>query len=62
MRRVREIVRLYFSASLPAREIARQTGMASSTVGAAIKRFQVAGLDWPLPAAGPGRPRHAVWD
>jgi transposase len=51
MRRVREIIRFYFSAGLPAREIARQTGIASSTVRAAIKRFQVAGLDWPLPAA-----------
>jgi transposase len=51
MRRVREIIPLYVSAGLPAREIARQTGIAASTVRAAIKRFQAAGLGWPLPAA-----------
>ncbi len=49
MRRVREIVRLRFSAALSARDVARQTGLAESTVRAAIKRFQAAGLSWPLP-------------
>lgn len=49
MRRVREIVRLRFSAALSARDVARQTGLAESTVRAALKRFQAAGLSWPLP-------------
>ena len=48
MRRVREIVRLRFSADLTAREVARQTGVPESTVRAAIKRFQSSGLSWPL--------------
>jgi transposase len=51
MRRVREIVRLRFSAQLTAREIARQSGVPESTVRAAIKRFQSSGLSWPLPEA-----------
>ena len=50
MRRVREIVRLRFSASLSVRDVARQTGVPESTVRVAIKRFQSAGLSWPLPA------------
>jgi len=49
MRRVREILRLKFAASLPIREIARLVGTAPSTVRAALERFQAASLTWPLP-------------
>src|SRR6058998_2567436 len=34
---------------VPIREIARRIGVAASTVRATIKRFQAAGLSWPLP-------------
>src|SRR5215472_3512870 len=34
---------------VPTREIARRIGVAASTVRTTIKRFQAAGLSWPLP-------------
>jgi transposase len=49
MRRVREILRLRFTANVPIREIARLVGTAPSTVRAALERFQAASLTWPLP-------------
>ena len=49
MRQAREIIRLKFSASLSTREIARRLGLAPSTVRATLKRFESAGLVWPLP-------------
>ena len=49
MRRVREILRLRFAASVPVREIARRVGTAPSTVRATLARFQAAALAWPLP-------------
>src|SRR2546428_12200149 len=48
MRQVREVLRLKFVGGVPIREIARRIGVAGSTVGATIKRFQAAGLSWPL--------------
>jgi hypothetical protein len=48
MRQVREVLRLKFS-GVPIREIARRIGVAASTVRTTIKRFQAAGLSWPLP-------------
>jgi hypothetical protein len=48
MRHVREILRLG-SAGVSKHEIARRTGLASSTVRETLKRFAVAGLVWPLP-------------
>src|SRR5205085_6098619 len=48
MRQVREVLRLKF-VGVPIREIARRMGVAASTVRATIRRFQAAGLSWPLP-------------
>jgi transposase len=48
MRVVREVLRLTF-AGVSKREVARRTGLASSTVRATIARFQSLGLTWPLP-------------
>jgi transposase len=49
MRQVREVLRLKFVGDVPSREIARRVGVAASTVRTTIKRFQAAGLSWPLP-------------
>jgi transposase len=49
MRHVREVLRLKFVGGVPHREIARRIGVATSTVRTTIKRFQAAGLSWPLP-------------
>src|SRR5258708_26104196 len=49
MRQVREVLRLKFVGGGPIREIARRIGVAASTVRATIRRFQAAGLSWPLP-------------
>ena len=49
MRHVREVLRLKFVGGVPIREIARRIGVAASTVRATIRRFQAAGLSWPLP-------------
>ena len=49
MRQVREVLRLKFVGGVPTREIARRIGVAASTVRATIRRFQAAGLSWPLP-------------
>ena len=49
MRQVSEIIRLKFSAGVPTREIARRLGVAASTVRGTLRRFEGAGLSWPLP-------------
>ena len=49
MRQVREIIRLKFSAGISTREIARRRGIAASTVRETLRRFEGAGLGWPLP-------------
>jgi transposase-like protein len=49
MRHAREIIRLKFSAYVSAREIARRLGIARSTVRETLRRFESAGLIWPLP-------------
>jgi transposase len=46
---VREVLRLKFVGGVPTREIARRIGVAASTVRTTIRRFQAAGLSWPLP-------------
>jgi transposase len=48
MRQVREILRLRFASGIPGREIARRLGIAASTVRETLKRFEAAGLTWPL--------------
>jgi hypothetical protein len=47
MRHVRDVIRLK-SAGMPTREIARRMGTAPSTVRLTIRRFEAAGLTWPL--------------
>ena len=47
MRHVRDVIRLK-SAGMASREIARRVGAAPSTVRATIRRFEAAGLSWPL--------------
>jgi transposase len=49
MRHAREVLRLKFVGGVPTREIARRIGIAPSTVRTTIRRFQAAGLNWPLP-------------
>jgi transposase len=49
MRKVREVLRLYFGAGLSARKVARSCNIARSTVGEYIQRAENAGLSWPLP-------------
>ncbi len=49
MRHVREVLRLKFVGGVPTREIARRIGVAASTARTTIRRFQAAGLSWPLP-------------
>ncbi|MCP1838607.1 transposase [Bradyrhizobium sp. USDA 4523] len=48
MRRVRDVIRMK-AAGLPSREIARRMGAAPPTVRLTIRRFEAAGLGWPLP-------------
>lgn len=48
MRRVRDVIRMK-AAGLPSREIARRMGAAPSTVRLTIRRFEAAGLSWPMP-------------
>ena len=49
MRKIREVLRLYFAAALSIRAIARSLGTSPSTVGDYLRRAKVAGLGWPLP-------------
>src|SRR5437660_997842 len=48
MRHVRDVIRMN-SAGMPTREIARRVGAAPSTVRLTVRRFEEAGLTWPLP-------------
>src|SRR6201997_5233199 len=48
MRHVRDVIRLK-SAGMSTREMARRVRTASSTVRLTIRRFEAAGLTWPLP-------------
>ena len=49
MRKIREVLRLYFAAALSIRAIARSLGTSPSTVGEYLRRAKVAGLSWPVP-------------
>ena len=49
MRHILEVLRLKHQYDLSLREIARSTGLPTSTVGDYLQRFQSAGLSWPLP-------------
>ncbi|HXW70462.1 MAG TPA: hypothetical protein VEK34_03305 [Methylocella sp.] len=47
IRLAREIIRLKFSAHIPARKIAWRLGRASATISETLRRFGGAGLTWP---------------
>jgi len=49
MRKLKELLRLHFESGLSQRAIARSLNISSSTIGEHLKRFQTAGLGWPLP-------------
>ena len=49
MRKIREVLRLYFAPALSIRAIARSLGASPSTVREYPRRAKVAGLGWPLP-------------
>ncbi len=50
MRKIKEILRLFFDLQLSKRKIANSTGVARPTVADYISRAKAAGLTWPLPA------------
>ncbi len=50
MRRIRQILQLHFAAQASARAIARELGVARSTVQGYLARASSAELGWPLPA------------
>lgn len=50
MRKVHLVLRLFFAANMSIRAVARAIGASPSTVGDYVRRAQVAGLTWPLPA------------
>jgi len=49
VRKIREVLRLYFAAALSVRPIARSLRVSPSTVGNYRRRAEVAGLTWSLP-------------
>jgi len=51
MRKIREVLRLKFDGGLSDRQIAQSVGIARSSVGQYVGRFQAAGLVWPLAPA-----------
>ena len=51
MRKIREILRLKYTAQLSNREIAKSCSTARSTVAGCLERASHAGLSWPLPDA-----------
>ena len=53
MRKIRDVLRLKFDCGLADRQIAKSVGLARSSVGEYVRRFQAAGLVWPLSAALP---------
>ena len=50
MRQIHEVLCLKWAAGLSERQIARSLGLSRPTVAAYVRRAQVAGLSWPLPA------------
>jgi len=49
MRKIREVLRLYFAAALSIRAIARSLATSPSTVGNCLRRAKAAGVSWPVP-------------
>jgi len=50
MRKIREVLRLYFDLNLGQRPMARSPNISQSTVHDYLERFTAARLSWPLPA------------
>ena len=50
MRKVREVLRLYFDNGLSMRAIVLRIGVGPTTVREYVHRFRESGLNWPLPA------------
>jgi hypothetical protein len=50
MRHIHEVLRRKWAAGLSERQIARRLRLSRPTVAAYVRRAQVAGLAWPLPA------------
>ena len=51
MRKIREVLRLYFAAALSIRAIAHSLGTSPSTVGEYLRRAKMAGVSLPVPEA-----------
>ena len=51
MRKLREVLGLYFAAALSIRAIARSLETSPSTVGEYLRRANAAGVSWPVPEA-----------
>ena len=51
MRMIREVLRLKFDCGLSDRQIAKSVGIARSSIGDYVRRFNDSGLLWPLSAA-----------
>ena len=49
MRRIKEVLRLYFEQGRAKRQIAQSIGVSPTTVGDYVQRAQVAGIAYPLP-------------
>src|SRR5665213_3775719 len=49
MRRIRQMLRMHFGAEASDRTIARELGVARSTIRDYLDRAKAAGLSWPLP-------------
>ncbi|MCK4507591.1 MAG: IS21 family transposase, partial [Desulfuromonadales bacterium] len=49
MRKIKEVLRLYFDSSLSQRAISRCMGISRTTIGDYLDRAEEAGLGWPLP-------------
>lgn len=49
MRKIREVIRLRRSLLLSVREIAASCAIGRTTVAEYLRRFEAAGLGWPLP-------------
>src|SRR5579863_6219381 len=49
MKKLTEILRLHFEGKLTQRQISKSVGIARSTIGDYICKFNKSGLPWPLP-------------
>lgn len=50
MRKIKDVLRLHFDRDLSARQIGQSLGISHNTATQYLRRFQAAGLGWPLPS------------